>query len=82
VNTPTPKVADLHSLIIAEKAGRAHFTILRNFSGGPNSKPFLQEFLTDNEIIVSEYTDSTGRKLPYYELTEQQALTVLPFIAD
>ena len=46
-----------------------------------NAKPFLTSFLHERNIAPVEYTDSKGEQRPHYELTERQALTVLPFIA-
>lgn len=79
-------VAKTNTRIIAEKSGREHKAILKNFNPeSRDGKPFLVEFLQQGEITPVRFNAPTNNggstESYYYEFTEEQALTVLPFIA-
>lgn len=52
------------SLILAEKFGKQHKSVLRAIQNLECSKGF-----TGRNFALSEYTDPSGRKLPFYEIT-------------
>lgn len=53
------------TLKVAEAFNKLHKDILRKIESIDCSKEF-----TERNFTLSEYTDSTGRKLPYYEMTK------------
>ena len=53
--------AKTNSLVVAEKFGKQHKSVLRTVSKLECSPEF-----TERNFALSEYIDSTGRKLPYY----------------
>ncbi|MBU2647856.1 Rha family transcriptional regulator [bacterium] len=53
------------SLDVAEKFGKRHTHVLRTINNLECSKKF-----TETNFGLSEYEDSTGRKLPIYEITK------------
>ena len=57
---------------IADIAGRRHDDVLRAIR---NMEPAWEK-VTDRKFAVSEYQDSTGRKLPMYKLTRRECLYV------
>jgi len=64
-------VATTTSLIIAEQFGRKHSHVLRS----------IEKFdLTRYEIVPSAYFDESGKSNRMYNLTERQALIIMPFI--
>jgi len=77
-------VAYTNTLIIAEKVGRNHYDIMKNFGEGRDGKAYLREFIIENEIPVTWNTvrmpNGGTRSDPMYQLTEAQALLLLPFI--
>ena len=52
------------SLVIAQAFEKNHFDVLKAIKNLECSQNF-----TDSNFAVSEYTDSTGRKLPMYQIT-------------
>ncbi len=52
------------SLLVAEKFGKRHDTVLRAIRRLDCSPEF-----TERNFAVSAYSDSTGRQLPYFEMT-------------
>lgn len=64
-------VATTTSLIIAEQFGRKHSHVLRS----------IEKFdLARYEIVPSAYVDESGKSNRMYNLTERQALIIMPFI--
>ena len=62
--TMTGKAPHMTSLEIAELTGKNHFDVLRAIR---NMEPAWEK-VTECKFAVSEYKDSTGRKLPCYSL--------------
>ena len=61
---PYKKHASTTSRLIAEKFGKRHSVVLRDIKNLDCSKEF-----TEHNFVLSEYIDSTGRKLPEYIIT-------------
>lgn len=62
----------ISSIEIAELAGKRHSDLLRDIRN-------MEEAwvnVTERKFALSEYVDSTGRKLPMYELTKQESLYI------
>lgn len=57
---------------IAEMAGKEHYDILKSI----RKQEIAWEKTTGGKFTVSEYTDSTGRKLPEYMLTKKESLYI------
>ena len=57
---------------IADLTNKQHKDVLRDIRY--TEEPYLQVFGTERKFALSEYTDSTGRKLPEYLLTKSQTL--------
>ena len=70
--TMTGKAPHMTSLEIAELTGKNHFDVLRAIR---NMEPAWEK-VTECKFAVSEYKDSTGRKLPCYSLTNANLLSV------
>ena len=64
-NSNSPKMS---SREIAELAGKRHDNVMRDIR---NMEPAWEK-LTALKFEVSEYTDSTGRKLPEYQLDKRE----------
>ena len=68
---------DLNSLEIADLTGKAHRGILRDIR---NLQKELNGFYVNGEtrkVVLSEYKDSTGRKLPMLVMDSDTTLTLL-----
>jgi len=70
--TMTGKAPHMTSLEIAELTGKNHFDVLRAIR---NMEPAWEK-VTECKFAVSEYKDSTGRKLPCYSLTKTECLYI------
>ena len=70
--TMTGKAPHMTSLEIAELTGKNHFDVLRAVR---NMEPAWEK-VTECKFAVSEYKDSTGRKLPCYSLTKTECLYI------
>lgn len=57
------------SRYVAKVFGKRHDVILRNISNIIETSADLNKEFTDHNFVVSEYKDTTGRKLPEYLLT-------------
>ena len=70
--TMTGKAPHMTSLEIAELTGKNHFDVLRAIR---NMEPAWEK-VTECKFAVSEYKDTTGRKLPCYSLTKTECLYI------
>ena len=70
--TLTGKAPHMTSLEIAELTGKNHFDVLRAIR---NMEPAWEK-VTECKFAVSEYKDSTGRKLPCYSLNKTECLYI------
>jgi hypothetical protein len=70
--TLTGNAPHMTSLEIAELTGKNHFDVLRAIR---NMEPAWEK-VTECKFAVSEYKDSTGRKLPCYSLTKTECLYI------
>lgn len=61
-------VREMCSLEISEVTGRRHDSILRDI------RKLLSQGLAAHNFVASEYTDSSGRKLPCFNLTKKGCL--------
>jgi phage antirepressor YoqD-like protein len=61
------------SMEIAEITGKEHYTIMRDIRD-EMSKLADGGINTEYKFVLSERQDSTGRKIPYYELTREGVL--------
>ena len=68
-NSNSPKMS---SREIAELVGKKHHHVMRDIR---NMEP-AWENITETKFGLSEYVDSTGRKLPEYQLTKREVLYV------
>ena len=66
------KTNKMTSLQIAEIAGRPHNDVLKAIR---NMEPAWKN-ITEGNFSLSEYVDSTGRKLPMYELSKTECLYI------
>lgn len=66
------KFNTMSSREIADLTNKQHKDVLRDIRNA--EEPYLQVFGTERKFALSEYTDSTGRKLPEYLLTKSQTL--------
>ncbi|MDY3512993.1 Rha family transcriptional regulator [Riemerella anatipestifer] len=57
---------------IADIAGKPHSDVLKSI----RKMESAWEKVTEGKFSLSEYTDSTGRKLPQYELTKTECLYI------
>lgn len=68
-NSSSPKMS---SREIAEITGKQHFHVMRDIR---NMEP-AWENITKSKFGLSEYIDSTGRKLPEYQLDKREVLYI------
>ena len=66
------EITTMSSLEIASISGRNHFDLLKAIR---KMEPAWEK-VTESNFTLSEYKDSTGRKLPMYELTKTECLYV------
>ena len=72
----TKDTARANSLLVAKMFGKTHQHVLRDIGKITESKSGLSEEFRLHNIVQSTYKDSTGRKLPCYDMT-RDGLTML-----
>ena len=71
----TGKQPTVSSRVIAEQYGRRHQTVLHSIDSLIESG-----HITEQEFLLSEYVDKSGKSNKCYELTEDAFLIAMPFI--